>query len=153
MLMDAKEAGISTEKVMWQSVDSLNTMLCKLKEEHPDMYMKFVREQQGIIYGNHYDKQFAEYDVEHLHYTDKDGRKCEGAHWTLEQIEAVTKGLSFPAGTTKWDKFVAFNVWYSDLCRDLDEATLIKAGHTFFFADEDAPAGKIFHYMRGLKCI
>lgn len=64
MLMDAKEAGISTEKVMWQSVDSLNTMLCKLKEEHPDMYMKFVREQQGIIYGNHYDKQFAEYDVE-----------------------------------------------------------------------------------------
>ncbi len=151
MILDAKEAGVSTERVMIQSIDGLNEMLCKLREEHPDMYMKFLRDQQGIMYNNHYDKAFAEWDVEHIRYTDKEGRKCEGAHWTLEQVETATKGLAFPTGTTKWDKYVAFNVWYSDLCKDIDEATILKTCHSFFFADEDAPSGKIFLYMKAMR--
>ncbi len=151
MLLDAKEAGVSTERVMFQSIDSLNEMLCKLREEHPDMYMKFLRDQQGIMYNNHYDKTFAEWDVEHIRYTDKEGKKCEGAHWTMEQLETATKGLPFPTGTTKWDKYVAFNVWYSDLCKDLEAPAIIKTCHSFFFADEDAPSGKIFLYMKAMR--
>ena len=151
MVLSAQDAGISTEKIMVKSIDSLNEMLCKLKETHPDAYWEFLREQQSIIYNNHYERAFAEYDVECLRYTNREGQKCEGAHWTIEQVEAATKSMSFPSGTTKWDKYVAFNAWYSDLCRELDETTLIKTCHSFFFADEDAPSGKIFLYMKAMR--
>ena len=55
--------------------------------------------------------------------------------------------MQFPSGTTDDDKWVAFNVWYADLNRDLSEDLIIKTAHRFFFADEDAPEGKIWHYV------
>ena len=75
MVLSAQDAGISTEKIMVKSIDSLNEMLCKLKETHPDAYWKFLREQQSIIYNNHYERAFAEYDVECLRYTNREGQK------------------------------------------------------------------------------
>lgn len=151
MILAAKEAGMSIEKMMWQGVDGLNDLLCKIREEHPDMYWKFLRDQQGVMYSNHYERAFAEYDVESLRYTNREGQKCEGAHWTAEQIESATRSMTFPTGTTRWDKYVAFNAWYSDLCRELDETTLIKTCFSYFFADEDAPSGKIFLYMKAMR--
>lgn len=62
LLRDAKANGVASEKTMWQSVDSLSDMLCVLKEEHPEMYWRFIREQHGIMYNNHYDRNFAEMD-------------------------------------------------------------------------------------------
>lgn len=150
MLISAKNAGISTEKAMWQSVDGLNEMLCKMKEEHPEMFWKFMREQHGIMYGNHYDEAFALYDVSMIRYSDRTGKKCEGGYWTLEQIENATKGLSFPSGTTKWDKYVAFNSFYSDTCTVYNDEEIIKGAHKFYFADEDAPPGKIWLYIKDM---
>ena len=132
MLIAARNAGVATEKIMWQSVDGLNEMLCKMKEEHPEMFWKFMREQHGIMY------------------TDRAGKKCEGGYWTLEQIESVTKGMTFPSGTTKWDKYVAFNGFYADTCTVLDDELIIKTAHKFYFADEDAPPGKIWLYMEAM---
>lgn len=48
MLIAARNAGVATEKMMWQSIDGLNEMLCKMKEEHPVMFWKFMREQQVL---------------------------------------------------------------------------------------------------------
>ena len=45
----------------------------------------------------------------------------------------------------------AFNVFFADTCKVLDEAAIIKAAHAFFFADEDAPAGKVARYMRAME--
>lgn len=150
LLRDAKANGVASEKTMWQSVDSLSDMLCILKEEHPEMYWRFIREQHGIMYNNHYDRNFAEMDVEKIRYTNREGRKCDGAHWTSEQIELATKSLPFPANTTKWDKYVAFNAMYSDLCTVLDDDSVIKTAHRFYFLDEDAPQGKIWIYMTAM---
>lgn len=151
MLMDAKKSGIATEKYMWQSVDSLNEMLCKIKEQHPDMYWTFMREQAGIINGCHYDESFALHDVSTISYTDRNGKKCEGGYWSLEQIEAETKQMSFPASTTKWDKYVAFNSFYADTCTVYSDEEVIKGAFKFYFADEDAPAGKIWRYMKAMR--
>lgn len=150
MIMAAKNAGISTEKAMWQSIDGINGMLCKMKEEHPDLFWKFMREQHGILYGNHYDEAFAIYDASLIRYTDRNGKKCEGPYWTLEQIEISTKGMTFPAGTTKWDKYVAFNSLYADTCTVLEEESIIKTAHKFYFMDEDGPQGKIWISMEAM---
>ena len=100
------------------------------------------------MYGCHYNEEFALYDVEQIHYTNKAGEKRFGAHWTVEQIESATAGMKFPMGTNKWDKYVAFNAAHADFCKDFDEASILKIGYSFFFADEDWPTDtKIWDYM------
>lgn len=84
MLDDAKRAGLTSDKVMMRSVESMSELLCLVKEEHPELYWKFMREQYGIMYGNHYNEAFAMFDVGMMRYIDRDGKKCEGAHWTAE---------------------------------------------------------------------
>ena len=148
MVDHAKKAGVTNEKTMWESIDAFSELLEELKEAHPQMYWDFLRKQHGIMFHNHYDEAFAMWDVSKMHSSNKAGEKKEGAHWTCEQIEVATAGLRFPAGTTKWDKFVAFNAAFHDFWKDFDEANIIKIGHDFYFADEDWPSEtKIWEYM------
>lgn len=144
----AKEQGIANEKTMWNSIDSLSDMLCLMRKEHPDKYWAFMREQHGIMYGNHYDKEFAEWDVSHIAYTNKAGDKKSGAYWTVEQIEQATAGMKFPAGTTKWDKYVAFNNAYADYSKKFEDAEVLQIGYLMFFADDDwGSSTKVWEYM------
>ena len=137
MVDSAKAAGMTSEKMMWESIDSFSELLEEIREAHPELYWDFMREQHGIMFGGHYDELFAMYDVSKVEYTDKNGMKHVGAHWTLEQIEMATAGMRFPSGVTRWDKYVAFNAAYADLCKVLDEEEILKAGHALYFADED----------------
>ena len=137
MLDEARKAGVTSDKVMQRSVNGISDLMCLVKDEHPELYWKFMREQHGIMYGNHYNEAFALFDVGEIRYTDRDGKKSEGAHWTAEQIESSTRMMVFPNGTTRWDKFVAFNAVFSDLCTVLDDDRILKTAHKFFFADED----------------
>ena len=148
MVDAAKKAGVATEKTMWESIDSFSDLLEKLKESHPDMYWDFMRKQHGIMFHNHYDEEFAMYDVGQMHYTNKSGEKKHGGYWTADQIESATQGMKFPSGTTKWDKYVAFNAAYSDWSKDFDDANVLKIGYDFYFADEDWGSDtKIWEYI------
>ena len=148
MVEHARLAGLATEKTMWESIDSFSELLEELREDHPDMYWDFMRKQHGLMYHNHYDEAFAMYDVAQMHYTGKTGDKHSGPHWTVEQIEQATAAMKFPPGTTKWDKYVAFNAAYSDLSKGFDDADVLKAGHLTYFADEDWGSDtKIWEYM------
>ena len=60
----------------------------------------------------HFNEESAKKTVSGIRYTDRSGMEHIGAHWTPEQIEIATASMKFPEGTTKWDKYVAFN-----LCR------------------------------------
>lgn len=137
MVDSAKAAGTTNEKMMWESIDSFSELLEEIREAHPQLYWDFMRKQHGIMHHGHYGEAFALYDVSKLMYTDMNGMKHVGAHWTMEQIETATAGMRFPAGVTKWDKYVAFNAAYADLCKVLDEEEILKAGHALYFADED----------------
>lgn len=152
MVKAAQKNGKTTEKQMWQSIESVSDLLYEIKDAHPELYWRFMREQYGIMNNCHYaDKEFAEYDVSQIEYTDKDGKSHTGAYWTCEQIEEATKGMTFPSGVTKWDKFVAFNSFLADTCKVLTDEQIIKAGYQFYFADEDFPkehGTKIWHYMK-----
>lgn len=140
MIEEAQKKGLTSDKLMWQSVDDLDAMLCDLKKDHPDKYWKFIRKQHGIMYNNHYDERFAMWDVEQM--------KPLGMYWTVSQIEDATKGMSFPNGTTKYDKLVAFNAFANDLHGVIPDEQIIKAAHAFWFADKDyTHEGKIWRYV------
>lgn len=137
LVEESKKSGTWTEKAMWESVESMSDMLCEVKASHPQKYWDFMREQHGIMFSKHYHKDFAEYDVSQMHYTDKEGKKHMGAYWTVEQIEEATNGMTFPSGVTKWDKFVAFNGFHADMCKIYTDEQIIKGAYEFFFMDED----------------
>lgn len=148
MVEKAQEHGVTNEKIMWESIDSLSDMLCVMRKEHPDKYWAFMREQHGLMYGNHYDQEFAEWDVDHINYTNRAGEKKSGAYWTAEQIEQATASMKFPAGTTKWDKYVAFNNAYADYNRKFEDGDVLEIGYLMFFADEDWGSNtKIWEYI------
>lgn len=148
MVEHAKKAGVTNEQTMWESIDSFSELLEELEESHPQMYWDFMRKMHGIMYHNHYDEEFATWDVSQMHYTTKNGEQRSGAHWTAEQIETATAGMRFPPGTTKWDKYVAFNAAWTDMCKDFDDASVLKIGHSFYFADEDWGSDtKIWEYI------
>ena len=69
MMKKAKADGVTSDKAMWKSVESVDEILCIVREEHPELYMGFIREQHEALYGPHYDKHFAEVDVEKIKYT------------------------------------------------------------------------------------
>ena len=142
MILDAKAKGLTSEQVMRESVEDVEKLLCKMKEEHPKEYWMFLRKQHGRLYKNHYTEEFAEHDVSKMEWTDRNGLEQKGAHWSKEQVKEATK-----SDTTECDKYVAYNATYADLCRVLDEEHILKVAHQFWFADEDAPDGKIWIYM------
>jgi hypothetical protein len=151
MLEEARKTGSTSEKTMWNSIDNVSEFLSMIRNEHPEveeLYWAFMRQQHGILYGNHYNEDFARYDVSAIRYKTRDGERMTGAHWSVDQVEVATKAFSFPSGTTRWDKYVAFNAMYSDLCLDLSEEQILKAAYRFYFADEDwGSATKVWEYF------
>lgn len=140
MIEDAKAKGLTSEKMMYQSIDDVDAMLCMMEKEHPKEYWAFLRKQHGLLYANHYTEEFAMWDVENM--------KPLGMYWTKAQVEEATKNMSFPSGTTSGDKFVAFNASANDLKDVLKDEDILKVAYAFWFNDKDWKGkGKIWEYM------
>ena len=152
MIEQARKDGVANEKVMNASIDSVDALLEKLKEAHPEVYADFIAKQHELLYGPHYNELFAEIAVAGIVYTDSEGKEHHGPYWSIAEVEDATRGMTFPAGTTRYDKYVAFNVFKSDTCKAYDDKEILAGAYQFFFADEDYPgAGKIWKYMRSIK--
>jgi hypothetical protein len=139
------------EEAMWKSVARVDSLLEDIKEENPDMYWKFLREAHEDLYGMHYTPEYAEYDLSRLHYTDSEGVKRTGAHWSLKDVLAVTANKTYPEGTTDCDKWVAYNAAYADFCRRFSDNEILDIAYLFYFDDEDAPEGKVWRYMSAMR--
>lgn len=148
MIERARQDGVTSDKVMWQSIADVDALLTEVGVVNPEIVRKFVRHQHELLYGPHYNEAMAIEAVKEIRYTDRDGKQRTGAYWTVEEVEDATRGMSFPSGTTKWDKWVAFNVFRSDVCRQLDDNAVLQSAYAFFFGDEDfSGEGKIWQYM------
>jgi hypothetical protein len=144
MIEDAKAMGLTSEKMMWESTDEVEDMLCALKKEHPDKYWKFIRKTHGILFKGHYTEEFAMHDVMHM--------EPIGMYWSVSVVEEATKNIQFPAGVNKWDKFVAVHIFKNDLAEVVSDDEIIKYAVEFFFKDKDwksADGGcdKVWRYM------
>ena len=148
MITAFAEAG-GDEKKMWASVDVTAEAMDYLKEVAPEKYECLMRKLHESLYGKHYCEEFALHDVAKMHSTGADGTKHTGAYWTAEQVEAATAGKTFPKGTTKWDKYVAYNAAKSDFGRKFKDEDILEMAYLFWFADEDwSSDGKIWDYMK-----
>ena len=151
MIKDYADNGGSIEK-MWASVAVTEKAMEHIHETDPEMYDCLMRELSESLYGKHYSEEIALADVAKMHYIDRDGNEHHGAYWTVDQIESATKNMDFGKAVTKWDKFVAFNAFYADLCTVLEDEHIIEAAYKFWFADEDwKTSGKIWDYMSANK--
>lgn len=130
------------EAVMWESTKLVSDFIKPMKETNKKEYWRLMREVYGLMSGGHYNEEFAMHDVSQIEYTDKEGKSHKGAYWTCGQIEDATKGMTFPSGTTKYDKFVAFNSFWADTCKVLTDEQILQAAYQFYFADEDFPKEK-----------
>lgn len=138
------------EGKMWASVAVLNDALVPMKEADKDGYWCIMRKMYGVMSDGHYNEEFAMYDVGMIEYTNKAGERKHGGYWSADQVEEATRNYRFPSGVNKWDKYVAFNLMYSDLCKKFDDGQILDAAWLFYFADEDWPNGgstKVWDYV------
>ena len=107
-----------------------------------------------IVIGNgcrHFDETEAEEAVLRISYTDKEGNEHHGAHWSKDEVLSATAQMEFDECVTEWDKYVAYNAMYADLCKVLSETDIVKVAHAFYFADEDAPCNKVWRYVQAMR--
>ena len=137
------------ESKMWESTKVISEYLDPMKEKDRHGYWCMMRRVYGVMSEGHYNEEFARYDVNGMEYTNREGKKKSGEYWSVEQVEEATKSLQFPSGVNQWDKYVAFNAMYSDLCRKMDDSTILNVAYLFYFADEDwpSPGTKIWDYF------
>lgn len=150
MIEKARKDGVASEGAMYSGVAAVDGLLMAVKDKEPQAYWDFLRSQHKALYKGHYDEEYANYDLSNIYYKDKAGMKRAGPYWSVEEIDNATKAMNFPSGTNKWDKFVAFNVFKSDLARSLNDEEILRGAHEFFFEDEDfhkEGTTKLWEYM------
>lgn len=146
------------EKTMWASIESVSALLEKIKEEHPDLYWSFLREQHEAMVGHHFNESYAKWQVEKMHHKGMDGTEYKGAHWTIEQTNSVLNGMrsKIPAAYNEWDFYVALNASYHDFCKaakkhlpEKADELIIDLAVAFWFDDEDWPnKSKVWDYYK-----
>lgn len=142
-----------SEEVMNKSVELVDALLMEMKAFHKDKYWLFMRKQQGLMSGGHYDEDFARYDVGQMWHIDKQGRRVEGEHWSLAQAKEVMQSNGISAPNNEYDVYVALNAFWHDLACVEEYDEIVKLAVAFWFKDSDFSdkVGKIWWYMCAKK--
>lgn len=146
------------EKAMWASIESVSALLEQIKEERPDLYWSFLRDQHETMVGHHFNEAYAKWEVEKMHHKGMDGTTYKGEHWGIEQTSAVLNGVrsKIPAAYNEWDFYVALNASYHDFCKaakkhlpEKADELIIDLAVAFWFDDEDWDGTtKVWDYFR-----
>lgn len=148
------------EGVMWDSIEMWDKHLEEMREHHPDKYWELMRRTHEMMYGKHFDREYAEWEVEQMHHQSPDGKEHRGAHWTMEQTNTVYDKYRsrLPSEITPGDFYVALNAQYHDLGqwfmehmpdKEAAEGAIIESAVKFWFMDDDWPtATKVWCYFR-----
>lgn len=140
LIEQARLHGVTSEKKMWAAIEQMSYDLMVLENDHSELYWQILRNQHAILYDRHYSEKFANHDVNRLVHSKLNGKGESvgmGAHWTKSEIVDATKGMQFHEKVNDWDKYVAFNAMYADLCADMTDEEIIKAACLFYFHDAD----------------
>lgn len=148
------------DNVMWNSIEMWDKHLEEMREHHPEKYWEMMRRTHEMMYGKHFDKEYAEWEVEQMHHTSPDGKVHKGEHWSMEQTTAVMQSYKakLPAEVTTGDFYVALNAerhdyicWAKEHFESEDEAdnAIIDMAVRFWFLDDDwAEPTKVWCYFR-----
>lgn len=147
LLKQAKAHGVTSEKKMWASIEALSNDLAVLKADgvttpSSALYWRIMRNQHAILYDRHYSEKFANHDVNNLIWSkqpdgDTSPSSGTGPHWSRAEVVAATNGMKFHSKVNDWDKYVAFNSMYADLCAEMTDEEILKTAYLFYFNDKD----------------
>lgn len=154
-------SGKATEEQTRAVIAMLDTEVFEpLMRECPEKHWRIMRRMHEIYYGCHYDMEFALWEVSQMEHNRADGTICKGEHWTIDQVKAVYEQTRarLSATDTIADVYVALHSWWHDNI-EMDredfgenaESKNIARGVAYFFDDDDAPDGKIWHYYEGMR--
>lgn len=148
------------ESVMWGSIEMWDKHLEEMREHNPDKYWEIMRNTHELMYGKHFDGEYAEWEVSQMHHKFKDGKVYRGEHWSIEQTSEVMQlyKAKLPAEVTAGDFYVALNAeWHDYICWAMehyeseDEAdnAIIEMAIRFWFMDDDwSEPTKVWCYFR-----
>lgn len=147
------------ESVMWGSIEMWDKHLEEMREHHPDKYWAMMRHTHELMYGKHFDKEYAEWEVEKMHHKGKDGRVYKGERWSHDGTTAVMAKYRnvLPPEVTPCDFYVALNTeWHDYICWAKEkfpteaeaEGAIIEMAVRFWFMDEDwGDNDKVWEYF------
>lgn len=147
------------DKVMWGSVALVDALLEEMAEHHKERYWQMMRDTHELMHGKHFDKEYAEWQVEQMQHKCGD-KHYKGEHWTYEETSAVMSKYrpSLPAEVTPCDFYVALNAqWHDYHCwmkgifgnEEEVENAIIESAVKFWFEDDDWDApDKVWCYFR-----
>ena len=145
---------------MWGSIDLMDGLLEEMSEHHKERYWKVLRDTHELMYGKHFDKEYAEWQVERMHHKSPDGKVYKGEHWTMEQTTDVMMKykMKLSPEITPYDFYVALNTeWHDYICwakehfpNEADaENAIIEMAVRFWFMDDDWEGNdKVWVYFR-----
>ena len=145
---------------MWKSVELADEVFEEMREEHPERYWRLMRDTHELFYGKHFDREYAEWEVEQMHHKSKDGKVHRGEHWTMEQTTGVMQSYKakLPAEVTPGDFYVALNTeWHDYICWAMEhypnegeaDNAIIEMAVRFWFMDDDwESVDKVWVYFR-----
>ena len=148
------------DNVMWGSIEMWDKHLEEMREPHPDMYWEIMRNTHEMMYGKHFDKEYAEWEVEQMHHKSPDGKVYKGEHWTMEETTGVMMKykMKLSPEITPCDFYVALNAtWHDYICwakehfpNEADaENAIIEMAVRFWFMDDDWDGNtKVWCYFR-----
>lgn len=107
------------DDAMWASIESVSELMEEIREQHPDIYRRFMREQHEIMCGKHYNQAYAEWEVSQMYHKNADGTVSRGEHWTLEDTNDVLSKHrgKVPSAYNEYDFYVALNAHWHDVWR------------------------------------
>lgn len=145
---------------MWASVEMVDALLEEMREHHPQRYWQMLRDTHELFYGKHFDKEYAEWQVERMYHKDKNGITHRGEHWSREQTTEVMQmyKAKLPAEVTPGDFYVALNTqWHDYICWAMEhypnegeaDNAIIEMAVRFWFLDDDwGDNTKVWEYFR-----
>ena len=150
------------EKVMWETTKIMSDFLRPMKEAHPEMYWKLLKDTYAAMCGPHYMENFAMWQIEQMHYKDKKGEVHHAPHWNKAQYKVAFDAIKPKLKNSSynmWDVAVTLEMLYSDnICMyrewwsgasesDLDNKVIDATIN--YLNDDDDLEGKIWHRFNG----
>lgn len=147
------------ESVMWGSIAIIDALLEELAEHHKERYWEVMRDTHELMHGKHFDREYAEWQVEKMHHKGKDGRVYKGERWSHDDTTAVMAKYRnvLPPEVTPCDFYVALNAeWHDYICWAKEkfateaeaEGAIIEMAVRFWFQDEDwGDNDKVWEYF------
>ena len=147
------------EGVMWGSIAIIDELLEEMAEHHKEKYWKVMRDTHELMFGKHFDKEYAEWQVEQMHHK-CGGKAYKGEHWSHEDTTAVMQKYraALSPEITPCDFYVALNTqWHDYHCyfkehfdsEEEVELAIIESAGAFWFKDDDWESpDKVWCYFR-----